>query len=104
MVTDVVIWTLFIVMATGVFDGNENLSRAEHQFALELFIAQGAVKALDMAIFPKASRHDVECLDPTQGWRLSERSDGKLRAIVTADEGRHSVTPSLCTTTVAGSR
>lgn len=55
------------------------------KFAVEAFVAQGAVKALDMPILPRAAGFDIERLDPAPDQPLLEHSGDKLRAIVTAD-------------------
>ncbi len=57
----------FAVVAAVVLDEHTGFGNAEHDFSIEAFVAQAAIKALDVTVLPGTARFDVEGLDPALG-------------------------------------
>ena len=78
-----------VVVTPPAFDDDLSLAQRVEDFAIEQFIAQACVEALDVAVLPGAARRDV-------GGLCADRSDpflhslgDELRAIVGTDVAGH---------------
>ena len=74
-----------------LFQDNASLVQIAEEFAVQAFIAQLVMKALDMPVFPRAPRLDVERLDLLRLQPVLHAGGDKLRAIVAAQVFGHSI-------------
>jgi hypothetical protein len=52
IVADAAVRTFLVVVASVILDEDAGLGHAEHEFAVEAFVAQASVEAFDVAVLP----------------------------------------------------
>ncbi len=79
-----------VVLAVRVGVGS-GMSHALRFLHVQQLVPEAAVKALGVAVLPRAARFNVKCFHAQRGQPLLDRLGEKLRAIVAADMLRHPV-------------
>src|SRR5690606_14790336 len=78
-----------VVMPTPAFHDDPGLFERVEDLAVEEFVAQASIEALDVAILPWASGCDVGSLRPDGGDPVLHGRGDELRAVVGTDVLRH---------------
>ena len=74
-----------VVLPSLVFDYHSSLGQSPKLLAVEAFLSEASVEALDVSVLLRASRLDVERLDPLLGKPAAQPVLDELRTIVAAD-------------------
>lgn len=80
-----------VVVSPPCLDQDLGFGEAEEQLAIEQLVAQLAVEALAIAVFPRTSRFDIGGFGAYGGDPIAERAGNELRPIVGSDIGWWSV-------------
>src|SRR4051812_1319485 len=78
-----------VVMPAPALDDDLRLAKSVEDLAVEQFVPQPGIEALDIAILPRAARSDVGGLGSNRRDPLLDGLGDELRAVVGADEARH---------------
>src|SRR5215204_3513330 len=78
-----------IVMTAPALDDDLRLAESVEDLAVEQLVPEPGIKALDIAILPRASWSDVGGLGPDRRDPLLDGLGDELRAVVGADVARH---------------
>lgn len=74
-----------VVFPAPVFEHDARFGEAPELFAVQAFLAQAGVEALDLAVLPRATRINVDRFDPGIFDPLAQFLLDKLRAVVAPD-------------------
>lgn len=78
-----------VVVAAPSLDDDPGLLQSVEDLAIEQFIAQAGVEALNVAVLPGTARRDIGCLCTDRGDPVLDRLYNELRAIVGTDIARN---------------
>jgi len=74
-----------VVLPSPVFDYYSSLGQSPELFSIEAFLSEARVEAHHVSVLPRASRLDVEGLDPLIGQPVAQPVLDELRTVVAAD-------------------
>jgi hypothetical protein len=78
-----------VVVLAPALDDDLGFSQRVEDLAIEQFVAQASIEALDIAVFPEAARLDIGRLGPDGGDPFLHRLGDKLRPVIGPDVARH---------------
>ena len=74
-----------VVMLPPILNDDADFASIQQLFPIQKFIAETAIKALNVAVLPRATRLDVKGLDLIFAEPSLDFSDDKLRAVIASN-------------------